>query len=42
MQYGDGVSERDDARQYAIGVLGLASLLFTEVKHEYGSTLTGK
>ena len=37
-----GVSERDDARQYAIGVLGLASLLFTEVRHEYGDTLTEK
>ncbi len=37
-----GVSERDDARQYAIGVLGLASLLFTEVRHEYGNTLTDK
>lgn len=36
------VSERDDARQYAIGVLGLASLLFTEVRHEYGNTLTDK
>ena len=36
------VSEREDARQYAIGVLGLASLLFTEVRHEYGNTLTDK
>lgn len=36
------VSERDDARRYAVGVLGLASLLFTEVRHEYGNTLTDK
>ena len=36
------VSDRDDARQYAIGVLGLASLLLTEVRHEHGDALADK
>lgn len=29
------VQERADARQYAIGVLGLTGLLLTQIKHEY-------
>lgn len=32
-------SKRDDARQYAIGVLGLASLLLTQTRHEHSDLL---
>ena len=30
------VKNRDDAERYALGVLGMASLVLTEVRHEYG------
>ena len=30
-----GIQDRDDARPYALGVLGLASLLLTQVKHQH-------
>jgi Protein of unknown function (Hypoth_ymh) len=33
---GHRVSDRDDAARYSLGVLGLASLLLTQVRHEYG------
>ena len=33
------LSDRDDARQYAIGVLGLASLILTQVRYELEDTL---
>lgn len=33
-------SERDDARQYAIGVLGLASLLLIQARYEHCDLLT--
>jgi Protein of unknown function (Hypoth_ymh) len=29
------ISERDDARRYAIGVLGLGSLILTQLRHEH-------
>jgi hypothetical protein len=31
------VKHRPDAERYALGVLGVASLLLTEVRHEYGT-----
>ncbi len=33
---GHRVSKRSDAERYALGVLGTASLLLTEIRHEYG------
>jgi Protein of unknown function (Hypoth_ymh) len=33
---GHQVKNRRDAERYALGVLGMASLLLTEVRHEYG------
>jgi hypothetical protein len=33
---GHQVSHRSDAERYALGVLGMASLLLTEIRHEYG------
>ncbi|VEG25790.1 TIGR02391 family protein [Actinomyces howellii] len=33
--------ERHDARQYAIGVLGLASLILTQVRYEHNDLLSG-
>jgi hypothetical protein len=33
---GHQVKNRVDAKRYALGVLGMASLLLTEVRHEYG------
>jgi hypothetical protein len=33
---GHQVRNRSDAERYALGVLGMASLLLTEVRHEYG------
>lgn len=33
---GHQVRHRSDAERYALGVLGVASLLLTEVRHEYG------
>jgi Protein of unknown function (Hypoth_ymh) len=35
---GHQVKNRIDAKRYALGVLGMASLLLTEVRHEYGDT----
>ena len=29
------IQDRDDARRYAIGVLGLGSLLLTQLRHEH-------
>jgi Protein of unknown function (Hypoth_ymh) len=34
---GHQVTNRSDAKRYALGVLGMASLLLTEVRHEYGT-----
>lgn len=31
--------ERDDMKQYALGVLGLASLLLTQIRHEHGDLI---
>lgn len=33
---GHQINHRSDAERYALGVLGMASLLLTEVRHEYG------
>jgi hypothetical protein len=33
---GHQVSNRLDAERYALGVLGMASLILTEIRHEYG------
>ena len=33
---GHQVRHRSDAERYALGVLGMASLLLTELRHEYG------
>ncbi|MBE6474796.1 MAG: hypothetical protein E7Z95_04370 [Actinomyces succiniciruminis] len=33
------IQKRDDARRYAIGVLGLGSLLLTQVRYEHGELL---
>jgi hypothetical protein len=33
---GHQVRQRSDAERYALGVLGIASLLLTEIRHEYG------
>lgn len=33
---GHRIQDRDDAKRYAIGVLGTASLLLTEIRHTYG------
>lgn len=33
------LSDRDDARRYAIGVIGLASLLLTQIRYEHGDIL---
>jgi hypothetical protein len=33
---GHQVRHRSDAERYALGVLGVASLLLTEIRHEYG------
>jgi hypothetical protein len=33
---GHQISNRSDAKRYALGVLGMASLLLTELRHEYG------
>jgi hypothetical protein len=33
---GHRISDRNDAARYSLGVLGLASLLLTQVRHEYG------
>lgn len=33
---GHRINNRSDARRYALGVLGTASLLLTELRHEYG------
>ena len=32
-----GIQQRADARQYAIGVLGLASLILTQIKHDHAA-----
>lgn len=37
---GHRISNRTDLRRYALGVLGTASLLLTQVKHEYGDPPT--
>ena len=36
----DQINHRSDAERYALGVLGMASLLLTEVRHEYGDPPT--
>lgn len=33
---GHQINNRSDAKRYALGVLGMASLLLTELRHEYG------
>ena len=33
---GHQVKNRPDSKRYALGVLGMASLLLTEIRHEYG------
>ena len=33
---GHQIKNRGDAKRYALGVLGTASLLLTEIRHEYG------
>ena len=33
------IQQRDDARRYAIGVLGLGSLLMTQMRHEHGDLI---
>ena len=33
------IQSRDDARRYAIGVLGLGSLLLTQLRHEHGDLI---
>lgn len=33
---GHQIRNRTDAERYALGVLGMASLLLTEIRHEYG------
>lgn len=33
------IQQRDDARRYAIGVLGLGSLLLTQMRHEHGDLI---
>ena len=33
------IQRRDDARRYAIGVLGLGSLLLTQLRHEHGELI---
>lgn len=33
------INERDDARRYAIGVLGLGSLLLTQLRHEHATLI---
>jgi hypothetical protein len=33
------IQDRDDARRYALGVLGLGSLLLTQLRHEHGDHL---
>jgi hypothetical protein len=35
------IQDRDDARRYAIGVLGLGSLLLTQIRYEHGDILQG-
>jgi len=35
------IQDRDDARRYAIGVLGLGSLLLTQLRHEHVDILDG-
>jgi len=35
------IQERDDARRYALGVLGLGSLLLTQLRHEHSGHLYG-
>lgn len=37
---GHQVRHRNDAERYALGVLGTASLLLTEIRHEYGNPPT--
>ena len=36
-----GIQERPDAKQYALGVLGLASLLLTQIKFEHADVTMG-
>lgn len=36
------INERDDARRYAIGVLGLGSLLLTQLRYEHGDIITSR
>ena len=33
------IQDRDDAKRYAFGVLGLGSLLLTQLRHQHGGTL---
>lgn len=33
------IQVRDDARRYAIGVLGLSSLLLTQMRHKHGDLI---
>lgn len=33
------IQKRDDARRYAVGVLGLGSLLLTQLRHEHGELI---
>jgi len=35
------IQKRDDAKRYALGVLGLGSLLLTQLRHEHGDILQG-
>jgi hypothetical protein len=35
------IQDREDARRYAIGVLGLGSLLLTQLRHEHGELIEG-
>ena len=35
------IQRRDDAKRYALGVLGLGSLLLTQMRHEHGEILQG-
>jgi hypothetical protein len=37
---GHQIKNRSDAKRYALGVLGTASLLLTELRHEYGDPPT--
>lgn len=37
-----GIQERSDAKQYAIGVLGLASPLLTQIRYEHPVAITTK